>query len=143
MASFKTVKRRGSTSFNNAFYLVIVSKILFQHVMNIKIINELFNILCTRPWESDVCFTCTALPCAGQPHCRCSVVTCGGGSCNIEASEIFLVLPATGSKAVLLEGSELGALDLSFPRCEVRVVLHVLLILRGDFMVSQSQELLF
>lgn len=72
-----------------------------------------------------------------------TVVTRGGGSRNTEASEIFLVLPATWSKAVLLEGFELGALDLSFSVCEVKVILHVLLILRGDSMISHSQKLLF
>lgn len=50
-----------------------------------------------------------------------------GGSRNTETSVVFLVLSATWSKAILLEGSELGALDFSFPMCEVRVILPVFL----------------
>lgn len=99
--------------------------------MHIKIINELFNILlCTQPWEPDVCFTCTDLR-AGQLTVGAQQSHVAVGSRNAEASEIFLVLPVTWSKVVLLEGSELGALDLSFPMCEVRVILPVLLTSQG------------
>lgn len=78
IAAFERVKRRGRTSFNNVLYLVIIPKILFQCVMNVKIIDEIFNILfCTRSWKSDVCFILPVLLYSDRPHGRCPAVTRG------------------------------------------------------------------
>ena len=52
---------------------------------------------------------------------------------------ISLVLPpATCNKVGLLDGSEPGALDLSFPMREVRVILCSLFFVLGFFLTSQG-----
>ena len=138
----------GRTSFNNVFYLVTVSKISFQHVINIKITNDMFEILnihfCIKALEIDVYFTFTALLNSYQPHRKCSITTCSQRLpvWTAQPWRISLVLPATGNE-VVLEDSELGALDLSFHICERRVTLPVLWPSQGCFQgLSKSSALI-
>lgn len=119
------MKGTGRTHFHNVFYLVIVFKIiLFQHVTNTKIITETFGVLnipfCVKASEIDVYFTLTAFLNSDQPLGEGSVSTCGWWL-PVWINQP-LMLPAVGSE-VVLDGSEPGALNLSFPVCEMKVVL--------------------
>lgn len=122
------MKGTGRTHFHNVFYLVIVFKIIsFQHVTNTKIIPEMFGVLnipfCVKASEIDTYFTLTAFLNLDQPRGEGSVSTCGWWL-PVWTNQP-LMLPAMGNE-VVLDDSEPGALNLSFPIFEVKVVLPLL-----------------
>lgn len=110
--------------------------------MNIKVINEIFNILiCTKPWEFDKYFYIYS-----SSQLRLATLQVFNSHMRLVAAmlekprRIPLVLPATWNKFVLMDDSELGVLDLSFSICEVRVILPVLLTSQGSLKVKYPEH---